>query len=126
MGLNQLFDVIEKMRQTAHWRAAFGEPQAIEGRTIIPVARVTYGFGLGFGRGTGPSEAEDEPMPEGEGGGGGGAAMANPLGAIVVTPEGVDFEGTVDATKVALVGSLVGALFIYQVAKTVRAISGRE
>ena len=89
MSLNQLFDTIEKARETAHWRAAFGEPHVVEGRTLIPVARISYGFGLGFGSGTGPAEQEGEPAPGSEGGGAGGGASAKPLGALVVTPETV-------------------------------------
>ncbi len=99
MSLNQLFETIEKARETAHWRAAFGEPHVVEGRTLIPVARVSYGFGLGFGSGTGPAEQEGEPAPGGEGGGAGGGASAKPLGVIVVTPEAVYFEETTDEAR---------------------------
>ncbi len=125
MSLNRLFEIIEKGRETAHWRAAFGEPQVVEGRTLIPVAQVSYGFGLGFGQGMGPSEVEGEPAPEGEGGGGGGGALAKPLGVIVVTPEHVYFEETEDASRIAMAGIGLGALLILQLAKTLRAIAGR-
>jgi uncharacterized spore protein YtfJ len=126
MSLNRLFDTIENARETAHWRAAFGEPQVVEGRTIIPVAQVGYGFGFGFGQGTGPSEAEGEPVAGGEGGGGGGGVSAKPLGVIVVTPEHVRFEETEDTSKIAVFGIAMVALSIFQVAKTLRAIFGRE
>jgi uncharacterized spore protein YtfJ len=125
MSLNKLFDTIEEAKATANWQAAFGEPKEVEGRTIIPVARVSYGFGLGFGQSTGPSEEEDEPAPESEGGGGGGGAWAKPLGAIVVTPEEVYFEETLDVGKISLAGFLLGGFFILQMAKTLRAIFGR-
>jgi len=126
MSLNKLFDAIEKATETASWRAAFGEPQVAEDKTIIPVAQVGYGFGLGFGHGTGPSETEGEPPSEGEGGGGGGGASAKPLGVIVVTPEHVYFEEVEDASKIALAGIGVAALFIIQVTKTLRTIFGHE
>jgi uncharacterized spore protein YtfJ len=126
MSLNQLFDTVEKARETAHWRAAFGEPQVFEDKTLIPVAQVGYGFGLGFGSGTGPSGEAGQPAPGGEGGGGGGGASARPLGVIVVTPESVYFEETEDASKIALAGIGVAALFLLQLGKTLRALFGRR
>lgn len=126
MSLDRLFDSIEKTRDAAHWQVAFGEPQKVEDKTIIPVARVTYGFGLGFGSGTGPSEEGGEPPTEGEGGGAGGGASTKPMGAIIVTPESVYFEETEDANTIAIAGLLTGFLIIYQIAKTLRAIFGRR
>jgi uncharacterized spore protein YtfJ len=125
MSLNKLFDCVEEARETAHWRAAFGEPQVFEDRTLIPVARVSYGFGLGFGSGSGPVEEEGEPAPSGEGGGGGGNASARPLGAMVITPERIYFEETADESKIALAGIALGALTVYQFFKTLRAIFGK-
>ena len=125
MSLNKLFDTIDQARETADWQAAFGEPQVIGDQTIIPVAAVSYGFGLGFGGPVGTDETEEEPCCAGEGGGGGGGASAKPLGALVVTPDEVYFEETADAEKITILGMLVGALFIWQFAKTLRAILGK-
>ena len=122
MDLNQLFDTVEKTRQAARWQAAFGEPQQVGDKTIIPVAQIGYGYGLGFGSGT--SEDEDEPVT-GEGGGGGGGVSAKPLGAIVVTPEKVYFHETVDSTKIAVTAILVGGWIAYQIVKTLREVLGR-
>ena len=126
MSLDKLFESIEQTRESANWQAAFGEPQVVEDKTVIPVAKVGYGFGYGFGSGQAPGEEDDEPVSEGEGGGGGGGAMTTPLGAIVVTPERVYFEETEDSTKIALAGIAVGALLICQLFKTLRAIFARE
>jgi len=126
MSLNKLFDTIEQARETANWRAAFGEPQAVENKTIIPVARVSYGFGLGFGTGPAQLEMDEAPESEAEGGGGGGGAVARPLGAIVVTPETVYFEKAMDPGKVAVVVLLLGGLFVLQAARTLTAIFGRD
>jgi uncharacterized spore protein YtfJ len=122
MSLNRLFDSIEQARETADWQAAFGEPRVVEGRTLIPVAQVGYGFGLGFGSGSQPQEGEDTGAAEGAGGGSG--AMAKPLGTIVVTPDSVEFEPIPD-TKIALWGIALGALTIFEFARTVRAIVRR-
>lgn len=126
MSLNRLFDTIEKARETAHWRAAFGEPTVIEDKTLIPVSQVGYGFGLGFGQGGPPPEEGGEAAPGGEGGGVGGAASSKPLGVIVVSPDGVCFQEVEDESKIALAGILLGGLVIYQIAKTLREIFGRS
>jgi uncharacterized spore protein YtfJ len=125
MALNRLFDQIEKARETAHWRAAFGEPQIAGDHTLIPVARVGYTFGLGFGQGTGPT-GEEGPAPEGEGGGAGGGASVRPLGTIVVTPDEVYFEESVDATRIALAAIGLAGLVTLQLLATLRAIFGRS
>lgn len=121
MSLNRLFDVIQQIKDTADVRAAFGEPQVFESKTVIPVARVSYGLGLGFGS----NEAEGEAAPVNDGGGGGGGASSVPLGALVVTPDEVRFVGNLDVTKVVLASLATGALLVYQLAKTMQAIFGR-
>jgi hypothetical protein len=56
-------------------RNVYGDPVNIGGRTVIPIARVSYGFGAG-GRVGGNGDAESE-----RGGSGGGAGMtARPVG----------------------------------------------
>jgi uncharacterized spore protein YtfJ len=120
-----MFAAVEGFRDAAHWRAAFGEPQVVGDKTLIPVAKVGYGYGLGFGQGAGEPGEEGKQAEAGEGGGGGGTAAAKPLGVIVVTPEEVYFEETADESRIALAGILVGALFIWQFAKTLRAIFGK-
>ena len=125
MSLDRMFTAVEGFKDAAHWRAAFGEPQVVGDKTLIQVAKVSYGYGLGFGQGTGEPEEEGKPAPGGEGGGGGGTARARPLGVIVVTPEEVYFEETADESKIALAGILLGALVIWQLARTLRAIFGK-
>lgn len=65
-------------RAGAH--AVFGSPVERDGVTVIPVAKVRWGFGGGGGKGT---NAEDDN--EGEGSGGGGGAMASPAGHIEIS-----------------------------------------
>lgn len=122
MILNQLFDKVDQARQTANWQAAFGLPQVMEGKTIIPVAQVSYLFGLGFGSMIG-SESESESAGGSQGGGGG--ALTKPLGAIVVTPERVYFEPTLDMSKIALFGIGLAALLAFQLSRTIRLVLGR-
>ena len=86
MPLNRLFDAVERVRDTAQWRAAFGEPQVFEDRTVIPVAQVGYGFGLGFGH---PAEIpEDEAVLAAEG-------RASPITAWDASDQAVRFAAQV-------------------------------
>ncbi|MDD3828485.1 MAG: spore germination protein GerW family protein [Anaerolineae bacterium] len=125
MPLNRLFDAVERVRDTAQWRAAFGEPQVFEDRTVIPVAQVGYGFGLGFGHPAEVPEDEEVLAAEGQGGVGGGA-MSRPLGAIVVSDDDVYFEEAVDANKIALAGILLAGVIVVQAAATLRALLSRR
>ncbi len=79
----------------------------------------------GFGQGVTEPEEEGETPSEGEGGGTGGAASAKPVGALVVTQDGVYFEETMDAGKIAFAGILL-VLSVYQLFKTVRVVFGRS
>lgn len=126
MSINKLFDSIEQARDAAHWKSAFGEPQVVEDKTIIPVAQVSYGFGLGFGRGDGEPEEEEGPSAGGEGGGGGAGASSKPLGVIVVTPDEVYFEQVQDESKIAMAGIIMSAFAIFQITKTLRTVFGRK
>jgi uncharacterized spore protein YtfJ len=126
MSLNQMFETIEKARDTAQWQAAFGQPQEIEGRTVIPVAKVGYGFGFGFGQGTSPAGEEGEPASAGEGGGAGGGVSASPVGVIVVDDEKVSFRPIQDESRIALAGIGLAALAVLQFALTLRSIFGRD
>ena len=79
----------ESLGSNATVKAVFGEPAHAAGRTVIPVAKVAYGFGGGFG--TGHGKTESDKGRHGEGGGGGGAVRAYPAGALEITEEGTRF-----------------------------------
>lgn len=91
-----LFEKIaEQFRGDANVQRAYGEPIKFEGRTIIPVANITYSYGFGEGGGWGET-AGPEGEAEGEGGasggyGIGGATRTTPLGVLEITPEGTVF-----------------------------------
>jgi uncharacterized spore protein YtfJ len=77
----------------ANARQVYGEPVERNGVTIIPVARVWWGFG-GGGIGRGPAER----------GGGGGAAQALPMGFIEMRNGSVEFRPiSSDWTRPALI-----------------------
>ena len=98
----------ETLGSTATVRSVFGEPIHVEGKTIVPVAKVAYGFGGGFGSGHG----KHEPGREGEGGGGGGGVRAFPAGALEITAQGTRFIPFTDyrwAAGAVAVGALLGS-----------------
>jgi uncharacterized spore protein YtfJ len=94
--------IAERVGASANVRAVFGEPIERDGITVVPVARVRWGFGGGAGRGpigVGPgSDREGAPRAggideglSGMGTGGGGGATADPVGYLEIGPDGVSF-----------------------------------
>jgi uncharacterized spore protein YtfJ len=65
----------------------FGQPITVDGRTLVPVARVRFGFGAGSG---GHRRGEDTGA-ETDGGGGGGGLQATPVGVLEVTATNTRF-----------------------------------
>jgi uncharacterized spore protein YtfJ len=76
-------------------RHVYGEPVQQGDRTVIPVAKVAFGFGAGGGEGgrrsRKPADQETAAGPEGQGAGGGGGVRMMPVGVIEVGPEGTRF-----------------------------------
>jgi uncharacterized spore protein YtfJ len=96
----------ESLATTANVKTVFGDPVTAAGKTIIPVARVGYGFGVGSGR-RGAENAGDE------GGGGGGGVGAVPVGVVEVTPHHTRFVAFGNRKKllgVFAAGIVVGVL----------------
>jgi uncharacterized spore protein YtfJ len=80
----------ERIGARATVRAVFGEPVARGDVTIIPVARIRWGYGGGSG--TGPLRSEStngETM--GSGSGAGGGVMTDPMGYVEVHPDGATY-----------------------------------
>lgn len=70
----------ENILGQASVKAIYGEPISAHEKTIIPVAKISYGYGAGAGTGgVGDSKAR------GEGGGGGAGVRAVPVGVIEVS-----------------------------------------
>ncbi len=106
---------IEGLRQgiatSAHVKTVFGDPVSAEGKTIIPVAKVRYGFGGGMG--AGPTRNTDEQR-FGQGGGAGGGVQVKPVGVIEISAAGTRFVPIQSRTKLGamvIFGFLLGRLF---------------
>ncbi len=76
--------------------AVFGDPIDREGVTVVPVAKVRWGFGGGAGRGI---EEGSENGEIGEGSGGGGGVAASPLGFIEIRDGRAEFRRAHDPTS---------------------------
>jgi len=87
-------------------RNVYGDPVNVGGRTVIPIARVSYGFGAGGGVG-----ASKEAEPERGGSGGGAGMSARPVGALEITETGTRFIPFIDPVRLGvalMVGLLIG------------------
>jgi uncharacterized spore protein YtfJ len=127
----------ERVGAKASVRAVFGDPIERNGITVIPVARVRWGFGGGAGRGpipVGPGMVDaatagttmDDGM--GSGSGGGGGATADPVGYLEIGPDGATFKPIVPAMPspgFLLAAGASAALLLRGIARLVRP-SGRS
>jgi uncharacterized spore protein YtfJ len=95
--------ISERLKASADVKVVYGEPQVIEGKTIIPVAVASYGFGAGSGGG-----------PQGQGGGGGGGMRVKPVGVVEITAERTRFIPIVDVNRLATLGLIALALLLFR------------
>jgi uncharacterized spore protein YtfJ len=70
-------------------QTVFGEPVTVDGKRVIPVAKVACGFGGGGGAREAKSENETAAPQSGVGGGGG--FRATPLGVVEITADSTRF-----------------------------------
>src|SRR5215470_131177 len=104
-------NLVETLGTTATVKSVFGEPIYLEGKTVVPVAKVAYGFGGGFGMG--PVAHDPEHTRKGEGAGGGGGVKAYPVGALEITATETRFISVLDPRLLAAAfaaGIFVGRL----------------
>jgi uncharacterized spore protein YtfJ len=110
----------DKVGAKASIKAVFGEPIVRNGRTVVPVAKVRWGFGGGTG--TGPAnESADAPM--GTGSGAGGGVTAEPIGYLEIGDDGAAFKpiaGAYPSPIFLLASGFAGALVIRAIARLVR------
>ena len=75
--------VTEEIANMISTKTVIGEHITLEGKTIIPVTKVSFGFGSGGG------EGKSKTGEEGFGGGGGGGGVIQPVAFIVVSREDI-------------------------------------
>jgi uncharacterized spore protein YtfJ len=113
MGASEILQKLgESLASAATVKSVFGDPIHVDGKTVVPVARVALGFGAGFGVGPGPQHALSDGSAEG--GGGGGGLRAVPAGVLEITASRthfVPFHHTRWIAAAFAAGVLAGALF---------------
>ena len=93
----------ESIVSQASVKAIYGEAISAQGKTIIPVAKIMYGFGGGAGTG-----GVGDRSARGEGGGGGGGVRAIPMGVIEVSDQPTRFVSISDKKK--LMGAVLAGI----------------
>ena len=104
-------NISERLKASADVKVVYGEPQVIEGKTIIPVAVASYGFGAGSGTG---------PQGEGGGAGGGGGMRIKPVGVVEITAERTRFIPILDVNRLATLGLIALIVILFWVRRTFR------
>lgn len=100
MSLQEIVkSIADRLHATGNVKTVFGEPIEARGRTIIPIAKVAYGFG-GAGRGA-KSESDDK-----SGQGIGGGIIVRPAGVLEIREDTTEFIPFGEKKK------LIGAMFL--------------
>jgi uncharacterized spore protein YtfJ len=110
----------ERVGGKASVKAVFGDPIVRNGKSVVPVAKVRWGFGGGSG--TGPVD-ESAGAPTGSGTGAGGGVTAEPIGYLEIGEEGAVFKPIASAYPspiFLLAAGLSGALVIRAIARLIR------
>lgn len=110
MSAKELIEgAVEQLRSSASVKTVYGDPIVVDGKTVIPVAKVAYGFGAGHGSGTHAKKSPDGKAPvAGEGEGAGGGIAARPVGVVEITGQETKFV-PFGAPKKLMITALVGA-----------------
>jgi uncharacterized spore protein YtfJ len=104
--------VAEKMGVHASAKAVYADPVQQDGVTVIPVAKLRWGFGGGSGRKQGK-----------RGKGGGGGMQAWPMGYIEIKDGQTEFKPIRDPmtfVPIAAVGSIAGWILLRSLRKLIR------
>lgn len=100
MTTKELIDsAVDHLKASASVKTVYGEPVVVEGKTVIPVAKVAYGFGSGKGKG---------PESKGEGEGVGGGVAAKPVGVVEID-KGVTTFVPIAPKKTAFVAAVIAS-----------------
>jgi uncharacterized spore protein YtfJ len=117
--IQKLLDSLADLRRKANANAVFGKPVTSEGRTVVPVAEVSYAFEMGI-------EGESAEEAAESGGGGSGGMNVRPLAVVEVTPESTSVRPIIDEQRLALAGTLLIGWAVFWVAWALSRILSRQ
>ena len=144
--IEAMLNRIGQVHERAAVKTVFGEPYEINGRTIIPIARVLYGFGFGAGRSDGHAPDDEDPLSSGRrgrraakpggsddgagasgtGGGGGAGISVRPVAVLEIKGAETKIRPIVDVTRLAIAGMLLAAWNVFWISYTVRRTAARR
>jgi uncharacterized spore protein YtfJ len=101
-NFQEMFNTIQS---NVHVKKVYGDPISAEGKTVIPVARVRYGFGGGIKPDNHSGSGTEEEKAEG-----GGGASATPLGVIEISKERTHFVPV--ASNRAMIGMMAAGFLL--------------
>lgn len=107
--------ISENLNDSATVKKIYGEPIIGVNRTVVPVAKIRFGFGAGSGKKRKGAEESDDKKNEGGGGGGGGGIVVIPVGVLEITEKHTEFIPIEDSRKYAgflAAGFALGLLFL--------------
>ncbi len=106
--------IFEKFSTARDVSLVYGDPIEMQGRTIIPVARIKYSVGGGSGGGYGPiaqeGDGQEEAAAGGHGEGAGGSFSVKPIGIYDVTADKTVYRPIVPLELMVLVPLMVSGL----------------
>ncbi len=105
--------IANSLGQSLNSKFIFADPIEREGVTIIPVARIQYGFGGGY--------RQNKPNHIAKGGGGGG--LAQPVGYIEIKNGQATFKrinNPISLPSLILMTGITGFLLLRSIAKLIR------
>lgn len=106
-GGEQLSSIVDRIKEHANVDTVYGEPIERDGKTVVPVAKIAYGFGGGYGSdGRKGSGKNGEDSDGGEGGGIGGGVNATPAGVVEITDDETRFIKFTNVKKLAAIAGL--------------------
>jgi uncharacterized spore protein YtfJ len=120
--IEELLGRVSQIHERATAKTVFGDPLHVNGRTVIPVARVQYGFGFGAGRDKETEAGEEESK---EGGGGGGGLSVRPIAVLEITDKETKMKPIIDVNRLAIAGMLLAAWNVFWIAYTIRRAAAR-
>lgn len=111
MSVKEFFESLTQgLHGSAGAKAVYDDPIETQGKTVIPVAKVAYGFGGGYGE----TKKDKKDGSGREGGGAGGGIVVKPLGVVEITEKETRFIPLGNGKKLAgalILGFVLGFLF---------------
>lgn len=114
-GESTVGQILDRVKSTARVEVIFGESREMYGKTIVPVAMVSYVFGGGEGTGTPPGGNGRESVNTGSGGG--GAVRVTPVAVLEVTGDETRLVPIIDWSRI--IGAMVTFAGVWMMFRTI-------